>query len=283
MNKVKTFLFLTLFSSFIQIPHLEARGGRGGGFQGGGGAGGGRGAMHMNRSPSMSRSVPRNIERPRSVDRRDFERRDIPKPVRVDERRDFSRNIDIHKNVNIYNRKNWFGHDYWRDHPNRWYHNVDGVNWWRAAAWGTFIGWLPWRWSEPIYYNYPDEGNFDEAEELINNIPNVNLDTVQWLPLGVFALSQDNGASTNMYLQIAVSKEGIISGTYINTTTNTNQPIEGMIEQKSQRAAWKVIGTPDSPLMETGAHSLTEKQSTILVHFPDGSTQQWSMMRLEQP
>ena len=38
-----------------------------------------------------------------------------------------------------------------------------------------------------------------------------------------------------------------------------------------------------SELMETGISNLTEDTAPALIHFADGSTQQWLMVRLEEP
>ena len=43
-----------------------------------------------------------------------------------------------------------------------------------------------------------------------------------------------------MYLQLAVSKQGVINGTLQNTATDSVQPIEGMVDKDTQRAAWTV-------------------------------------------
>jgi hypothetical protein len=85
-----------------------------------------------------------------------------------------------------------------------------------------------------------------------------------------------------MYLQLAVSKQGIISGTYQNTATNAVESVEGMVDKQSQRAAWTVIGKT-RPLMETGIVNLTQDTTPALLHFADGTTQQWLLVRLDKP
>ena len=104
------------------------------------------------------------------------------------------------------------------------------------------------------------------------------------MPLGVFAIAQDGksgDAEPEIYLQLAVSKEGVIGGQVHNTTTQETQPIEGMVDQKSQRAAW-VISGKTSPIMESGIANLTKDNSSALLHFSDGTTQQWDMIRLPE-
>ena len=81
---------------------------------------------------------------------------------------------------------------------------------------------------------------------------------------------------------MTVSKEGIIAGTVSNTETDKTQPIEGAVDLKTQRSAWVIEGK-DSPIMETGIANLTKDEAPVLVHFADGETQQWLLVRLEEP
>ena len=163
--------------------------------------------------------------------------------------------------------------------------------------------WFPWNWSEPIYYSYGNniyyEGNTvyygDEAvassEEYAQQARTLATsatepaDDVEWLPLGVFAITQDGQASgppPTIFLQLAVDKQGILAGTVTNTETNVVQPIEGAVDQETQRSAWVVEGQ-DWPIMETGLANLTKDEAPALLHFADGQTQQWLLVRVEEP
>ena len=79
-----------------------------------------------------------------------------------------------------------------------------------------------------------------------------------------------------------MSKQGIISGTLQDTQTGDVKPIEGMVDKKTQRAAW-TVGGKTRPIMETGLTSLTQDTAPALIHFADGTTQQWLMVRLDKP
>ena len=107
---------------------------------------------------------------------------------------------------------------------------------------------------------------------------------VEWMPLGVFALTETGGSAedSTLFLQLAISKEGIIAGTFQNTATGKSFEVEGTVDQESQRAAWGPVGE-DWPIMETGIYNLTENESDALLHFADGQTQQWTMFRLDEP
>jgi hypothetical protein len=58
--------------------------------------------------------------------------------------------------------------------------------------------------------------------------------------------------------------------------------VQGTIDQESQRAAWG-IADKGWPIMETGLYNLTKDDASALLHFADGQTQQWLMVRLEEP
>jgi hypothetical protein len=165
-------------------------------------------------------------------------------------------------------------------------------------------GWFPWGWGEPsqylygenIYYQdntvyYGDQATAsseeyaEQAQDLASSAPAAT-DDVEWLPLGVFAVTQDGQASgppPTIFLQLTVSKEGIIAGTVTNTEAPDNvQAIEGMVDKKTQRSAWVIQGK-SSPIMETGIANLTKDEAPALLHFADGQTQQWLLVRLEEP
>ena len=96
-----------------------------------------------------------------------------------------------------------------------------------------------------------------------------------WLPAAVYT----NPLSGE---QVVGREEGIISGTFSNSATSQTQTIEGMADKATQRVAWTVAGKT-RPIMETGISNLTEDTAPALVHFADGQTQQWLMVRLEEP
>ena len=106
----------------------------------------------------------------------------------------------------------------------------------------------------------------------------------EWMALGVFALSEENSAESNMVLQLALNKEGVIAGYYYNTDTDSERPIKGAVDKKTQRAAWTFAdGKNTDIIMESGLYNLTMDETTALVHFGKDKTQKWRMVRLEEP
>jgi hypothetical protein len=124
----------------------------------------------------------------------------------------------------------------------------------------------------------------EQAQSIAAAVPDVDAEKVEWLPLGVFALAQKEGSveAATLYLQLAISKEGIIAGTFQNTATDHSVEVQGTIDRTSQRAAWGPVGE-DWPIMETGIYNLSENEAGALLHFADGQTQQWTMVRLDEP
>ena len=196
-----------------------------------------------------------------------------------------------------------YGPGYWGRYPNYRYHwNRYNNNWWAFATAGAITSW----WinginRQPVYYDYgtniyyegdqvyyqgnpvgtPEEYS-QQAQTIAESAPKVDPDDVEWLPLGVFAITENEGSIENatLYLQLAISKEGLIGGTFQNTLSEDSFEIEGTVDKESQRAAWGPIGK-QWPIMETGLYNLTENEAGALVHFDNGQTQQWTMTRID--
>jgi hypothetical protein len=214
-------------------------------------------------------------------------------------------NWNNHWHNNWNNCNNWFNRNWWRDHPCDGWRWPVNANWWRWATWPTIGAWLHWRWTQPVYYDYGNNVYYQndyvyygdqpvatadeyaqQAEAIALSVPqNVQPAAEDWMPLGVFAVTQDGesaGDDPTMFLQLAVSKQGIIAGTFQNTASGTVKSIEGMVDKETQRAAWTPIGE-SRPLMETGITNLTQDTAGVLVHFANGDTQQWLLTRLNDP
>jgi hypothetical protein len=110
------------------------------------------------------------------------------------------------------------------------------------------------------------------------------LAAIDWLPLGVFSVSRPGEAAANELLQLAVSKDGMLSGTLFDQQTGTARPIQGMVDSATQRAAWCFADAPNDPLVvETSLFNLTEPECTALAHLGPVTNEYWQLVRLEQP
>src|SRR5262249_43371015 len=164
---------------------------------------------------------------------------------------------------NYWGNNNWWGAGYWNRHPHPVYALGSNANWWSAAAWPAVTGWVGSGWSNPVYYNYGENVYYDngsvyygdqvyssaddyaaQAEQIAATKPAQQPAADDWMPLGVFAVTQDGESSADptMFLQLAVSKQGVLAGSLHNTITDSDTPIEGAVDGQSQRAAWTAVG-----------------------------------------
>ncbi|HEU0276021.1 MAG TPA: mu-protocadherin-cell-suface protein [Candidatus Udaeobacter sp.] len=104
----------------------------------------------------------------------------------------------------------------------------------------------------------------------------------EWMPLGVFALAQEDKGDPVMFFQLSINQHGVISGAYTSTITNDTRPVAGQLEQTSQRAAWR-IGDNTETIFETTLGNLTRDVSPVAVHFGNSNTQTWLLVRMPEP
>jgi hypothetical protein len=193
--------------------------------------------------------------------------------------------------------------DWWRNHP-VWAANAVGraydyVTYGAAAAWFGWgaIPYMSYDYGNNIYYSdgqvyngsqpIATEAQYaQQASDIAAAAPETPpTEPDQWLPLGVFAVTQDgqsNGEQPGLYVQLAVDKQGAIGGTQKHMATGKIDTLSGSVDKQSQRAAWGVKGKP-FPIIETGLYNLTQDSAPALIHFADGQTQQWLLVRLEKP
>jgi len=187
----------------------------------------------------------------------------------------------------------WFDDSFFeRHHYYPFYYNP-GIDFWAWPTWSTINVWLSLD-QTPIYYggegDYPIEqplytSSYPEPQtEYAGQTENAQPAEGDWLPLGVFAAGQDitQASLSNKFVQLAVSKDGDLAGTYYNATTDQTYQLEGIVDSETQQAAWKIADKPDSPLMTTGIYDLTQDVANVLVQFPDGSEQTWVLVRLQK-
>ena len=103
----------------------------------------------------------------------------------------------------------------------------------------------------------------------------------EWLPLGVWALAQEEKGDSYMFFQLSINKDGVVSGAYQNVLSGEKSPVSGQADKATQRVAWK-IGS-NNTVIETGLQNLTTDVASCLVHFGPDTTQTWLLIRLKQP
>jgi hypothetical protein len=206
---------------------------------------------------------------------------------------------NVRSNFGYYNA---FHGDWWRNHPGAWYAAGWGA-WaaWDASSWATVADWcaIP---SQPAYYDYGNNIVYQDgdvyydgqdictgqyyaqtATTLADQGQQANPPaTDQWQALGVFALVQGSATSSNNLFQLAVNKQGTIRGNYYDGVMDTTTPVYGSVDKKNQRAAW-TIGKSNDRVFDTGIYNLTKSQAPVLVHFGANKTEQWLLVRMDQP
>jgi hypothetical protein len=103
----------------------------------------------------------------------------------------------------------------------------------------------------------------------------------EWLPLGVWALAQEEKGDAYMFFQLSIDKNGVVSGAYQNALSGEKSPISGQVDKNTQRVAWQ-IGS-NNTVIETGLQNLTQDVASCLVHFGPDTTQTWLLVRQKQP
>jgi hypothetical protein len=104
----------------------------------------------------------------------------------------------------------------------------------------------------------------------------------EWMPLGVFALAQEEKGDPIMFFQLSVSRAGLISGAYNSTITADQRPVAGQVDKASQRAAWR-IGDNTQTIFGTSLANLTQDVSPLAIHFGTTRTQTWLLVRMPEP
>lgn len=199
-----------------------------------------------------------------------------------------------------------FDRNWWDRHPDAWYYPGWGDGWaWGGAGWGDLGGW--WGVSnEPVEYDYGNnityqnnqvyygsqptasaETYYDQAQSLAATTPAVAPTPTKatqgdWKPLGVYSLTQGSQTNTTVMFQLAVNKAGTIRGNYYNALTQETKPVHGAVDKKDMRASW-FVGSNKTVVYDTGLANLLKPQSTCLVHLSKTQTQQWNLIKLNQP
>jgi hypothetical protein len=191
------------------------------------------------------------------------------------------------------------------------FHDHSPSYWWTIPTFAACTRFFTWGtsnvWSQPVYYDYGQGGNVvyennvvyingeqvasadefaESAAALATVTPPANEEEAaeaEWMPLGTFAVARDsNDVDPTSVIQLAVSREGIISGTLYNTATDQAYTVQGQVDQQTQRVAFR-IGESDNIVIETGLYNLTQNDAPMLVHFGTENAENWLFVRLEAP
>jgi hypothetical protein len=169
-------------------------------------------------------------------------------------------------------------------------------------------GWFDYGWSRPYYWDYgygeyiyvyddavyvngewyaPAPVYYDRTLSIVESVPELTeqqAQQIEWMPLGVFAIAREGSEEFDRMVQLAVSKDGIIGGTVFDEANNQSYPVEGRVEEQTQRAVWSFTDASGRRIMmETGIYNLTKEAATALVHYGPEDIEVRQLVRLEEP
>jgi hypothetical protein len=186
--------------------------------------------------------------------------------------------------------------------------------WWRPVAWGACAGFVAGVATEPYYVDYGMNVIYEGETVYVDNQPipaaqysepmiamasnaeqpppplppdpspgakPVAADA-EWLPLGVFALAQEEKGDPILFFQLSVNRAGQITGAYSSTLTNDQRPVAGEVDKASQRVAWR-IGENRETIFVTSLANLTQDVAPLTIHFGKTRTQTWLLVRMPEP
>jgi len=201
----------------------------------------------------------------------------------------------------------WWGYWGWGGYWPGYYYPMDPWWWWGTPSWSSVATYtsVP---SEPVYTDYgmnviyegdtvyvdgkpvpakQYDGPILEAAQTVEQPPPPTppadpKQQADWMPLGVFALAQEERGDPVMFFQLSVNREGVISGAFQSTLSNDSKQVAGKVDKATQRAAWR-IGDNGKTLYETSLANLTQDVSPVVIHFDSNRTQTWLLVRMPQP
>jgi hypothetical protein len=200
---------------------------------------------------------------------------------------------------------NWgvYGRGWYAQYPGAWF----AAGWtanalWNASTWGSASAYCGYSEQPPVYYDYGNSVIYEDSNVYINGDSAGTAEQYyeqaaalvttgeqatapadgEWLPLGVFAFTKPDQPNSDITIQLAVNKEGIIRGNYTVTATKQNQVVQGSIDKQTQRAAF-TVGDNKTSIIETGLYNLTKDESPCLLHIGKDKTEQWLLVRLKNP
>lgn len=194
----------------------------------------------------------------------------------------------------------WWG-DYAVRYHRPWY-------WWSCATGPRLGAWLTFGWPSPYYWDYgpgeyiycdngaifvngrwyePAPVFYAQTAQLIDQAPLLAPEAaanLEWMPLGVFAVTPDGVAEPSVTVQLAVTKDGLIGGNAFDPKTNATYNIRGIVDRRSQRAVWSYTDDQNKRvMMETSAYNLTQPEATGLVHYSPTDMRVVELVRLQDP
>ena len=205
-----------------------------------------------------------------------------------------------------------FSNGWYGNHAGAWGWGGGGYGWgnpWAAAGIGAVGTWLGMS-ALNNGYGYPvnnstvytsDNGdNYDVADQSTQpSTDDENAETVypaadaaqlaasgandpaadaKFMPLGVYSIAPEGQEEASAMLHLAISKDGVLRGSYYDLLTDKDHDIKGAVDKKTGRVAWTVA--PNGKVVfHTSLQDLTEDSGPVVVNFENGETREWTIAR----
>ena len=202
---------------------------------------------------------------------------------------------------------NAFNPGWYAQHPGAWaLAGWTAAQIWGTATWDTASAYVGYgEATSPMYYDYGSSVTYQDGQVYYGDQPVATEEQYaeqaieiaaaapaeadpaaeqadDWRPLGIFALVKGDEQVSNDIFQLALDADGVVRGNYYNAVADQVTPVSGSLDKKSQRVAWR-IGDSKDVVYETGLYNLTLEESGVLVHFGTDRTEQYTLVRVEQP
>lgn len=192
-----------------------------------------------------------------------------------------------------------FSPSWYANHPRAWQATHPHADAWAVAGFGTAAAWLGItaaaandstvytsdvsdddEQSDDIAGNTDDQSDADNnsASDLAKTGAGKQANGGDFLSLGVFKLSPKGQPNAWAMLNLAVSKSGVVRGTYYDILSDQEQPVQGAVDKATQRVAF-TIGAQGTIVFETLLPNLTSDDGSITLQYNDGTKSQWTLSR----
>ena len=184
-------------------------------------------------------------------------------------------------------------------YPGAWYAaGIATAAWWLAPSYGYASGYCGCN-EAPVSYQYGDNGiyvengnvyigedpiateeeYYSQAEEIADDYSEQE-NGDDWMPLGVFAVVTPGQTKSDLTLQLALNKDGMVRGNLSVGLTDEVVQVKGSVDKQTQRVVFKLVGK-EGILIEAGLYNLTEDVLSVLVHRGDNHQEERGLVRLQ--
>jgi hypothetical protein len=121
------------------------------------------------------------------------------------------------------------------------------------------------------------------GDQQLSTMPSSSPEAAEkWQPLGVYSLVEPGQTQSTTLFQLAINKQGIVRGNYVNQITSEKAQIHGALDKSTQQISW-TIGENPSTVFSTNLGELTKDDSQVVVQFGPDNTKQMGLVRQAAP